>query len=85
MAELNNVENSGLINNGDGITFKYVRSVIETSYFAATYALQNSLNDVKLYRKNYVTTFLVSILEVLQIIPFLVHGKACFFTWFIYL
>ena len=78
MAELNNVENNGLINNGDGITFKYVLSVIETSYFAATYALQNSLNDVKLYRKNYATTFAFSVLEILQIIPFLVHGKLVF-------
>ena len=75
MTDTNTLENNGLINNGDGITFKYVMSVMETSYFASIYSIQNQLNDTKLYRKNYNSTILFTFLEYLQIIPFLVHGK----------
>ena len=68
-------ENTSLINNGDGITFKYVTTVIESSFFAMTYALQSKVNEVKLYRKNVLTCLGQTILDYLHVIPFLVHGK----------
>ena len=73
MSEL--TENTGLINNGDGITFKFVMTVIETTFFNSLYAIQNAVNEAKVYRKNYVSTGLYTALEYCQIIPFLVHGN----------
>ncbi len=68
-------ENNGLINNGDGITFRYVTSVIENSYFAVTYAIQSVINEKTLYRKNYVSTFFQCLLDYVHVIPFLIHGN----------
>ncbi len=69
------VENGGLINNGDGITFSYVTSVLETSVFAIGYALQNKITEKRLYRKNYLTALFQNCLDYAHIVPFLVHGK----------
>ena len=69
------VENSGLINNGDGLTLSYVTRILETSFFSTAYALQNSLTEKKLYRKNYGTAAVQCLLDYLHVIPFLVHRK----------
>ena len=74
MAE-STLEGNGLINNGDGITIAYVFKTIETTFFATTYALQNRVNEVRLYRKNYLSAFLSNLLDYVHIIPFLVHSK----------
>ena len=74
MAEVS-VENNGLINNGDGITLSYLTRIFETSYFSTAYALQNSLTEKKLYRKNYGTAAVQCLLDYLHVIPFLVHRK----------
>ena len=80
MADSASFENESLINNGDGITFKYVMTVIESSFFAVTYALQSEVNEVKLYRKNVISCLIQTIWDYLHIIPFLVHGE--FLTFF---
>jgi hypothetical protein len=74
MAE--NLEGSGLMNNGDGWTYKFITSVIENSFFAVTYALQFKVNEVRLYRKNYFWTFVQTLMDYLHIIPFLVHRES---------
>ena len=76
MAEM--AENNGLINNGDGITFKYLVTVIETSIFATAYKLQNKITEKRLYRKNILTSMFQNCLDYAHIVPFLVHSK--FFT-----
>ena len=63
------------MNNGDGLTYKFITSVIENSFFAVTYALQFKVNEVRLYRKNYFSTFVQTLLDYLHIIPFLVHRE----------
>jgi hypothetical protein len=80
MAE-NSLENTNVINNGDGITLSYIVKVLETSFFAVVYALQSNLNEKKLYRKNYTTCFFQSLLDYIHVIPFLVHGKLVFFSF----
>lgn len=73
MAEIG--ENSGLINNGDGITFRYLVSVIETSIFAAGYKLQNKITEKRLYRKNILKSLFENALDYAHLVPFLVHSK----------
>ena len=68
-------ENSGLINNGDGITFKYLMTVIETSVFAIGYKLQNKVTEKRLYRKNILTAIFQNALDYAHLVPFLVHSK----------
>ena len=68
-------ENSGLINNGDGITFKYLGTVIETSIFSVGYALQSKLTEKRLYRMNFFTAFFQNCLDYAHLVPFLIHGK----------
>ena len=73
MAE--NLEGSGLMNNGDGLTYKFITTVIENSFFAVTYGLQSKANEVRLYRKNFLSTFVQTLLDYFHIIPFLVHRE----------
>jgi hypothetical protein len=72
MAEM--TENSGLINNGDGITFKYLVTVIETSIFATAYKLQSKITEKRRYRKNILTALFQNCLDYAHIVPFLVHN-----------
>lgn len=73
MAEVG--ENNGLINNGDGITFKYLVTVIETSIFTAGYKLQNKITEKRLYRKNILKSIFENSLDYAHLVPFLVHSK----------
>ncbi len=68
-------ESNGLINNGDGITFKYLATVIETSIFATGYKLQNKINEKRLYRRNISTALFQNALDYAHLVPFLVHSK----------
>ena len=68
-------ESSGLINNGDGITFKYVSTVVETSIFATGYKLQNKINEKRLYRRNILLALFQNALDYAHLVPFLVHSK----------
>ena len=77
MAEASAFEGTGLVNNGDGITLKYAATIVENSFFAVNYAIQNHLNAAKLYRKNHFSTLIASLLDYCHIIPFLVHRKTC--------
>ncbi len=65
----------GVLNPTDGITFNFITSVIENTFFAVNYAIQAKLNDAKLYRKNYVSTFFACLLDYLHVIPFLIYSK----------
>lgn len=75
MADSSAFEGTGLINNGDGITFKYAITILEDSFFAVNYIIQNHLNAAKLYRKNHLATIFQCLLDYLHVIPFLVHSK----------
>lgn len=68
----------GVLNTADGITFKFITTVIENTFFAVNYAIQSKLNEAKLYRKNYVTTFFSCLLDYLHVIPFLIYSKSLF-------
>ena len=77
-------ESSGLFNNGDGITFRYVMTIIETSIFATGYKLQNKLTEKRRYRSNVLTALFQNSLDYAHLVPFLVHSKffSCFkFRW----
>ena len=80
MAESTGFEQNsfGVLNTADGITFKFITAVIENTFFAVNYAIQNKLNEAKLYRMNYVTTFFACLLDYLHVIPFLIYSKSLF-------
>lgn len=64
---------TSLLNNGDGLTFRYIANLLETSLFATAYALQSQLNSIKLYRKTALSALFHCLLDYLHVIPFLVH------------
>jgi hypothetical protein len=76
--------NGLLLNNGDGFTFKFITSLIENSFFAVTYGLQSKINAAPLYRRNYFSTFVQSLLDFIHFVPFLVHRKSLIFYVFFF-
>ena len=71
----------GVLNPTDGITLNFITSVIENTFFAVNYAIQAKLNEAKLYRKNYVSTFFACLLDYLHVIPFLIYSELFYSKW----
>jgi hypothetical protein len=66
--------NAALIYAQEGFTPKYVFALLEDTYFGMLFSIHKMVSDQKLKRLNYGTAFFANLLDLLHIIPFLIHG-----------